>query len=120
MIYLTFPGRPVPWARVKRGRNGHAYTPPKQAEHRERLAWAIKEAAEGQELRGPVCVDAVFDYGKKETRLKIYGRGEKDTHYRDKIPDVDNLLKAVLDALQDSGVVENDKQVAYVRAEKVT
>ena len=119
MINFTFPGRPVPWARVKRGRNGHAYTPPKQKAHREELAWAIKEAAAGEELKGPVCVDVTFDYGHKHTNIKIYSRGEKDEYYRTKIPDVDNLLKQLLEAIEDSGVVGNDSQVASVRAEKV-
>ena len=38
---------------------------------------------------------------------------------RTKAPDIDNLVKQVMEALEDAGVVANDQQVAHVEAEKI-
>lgn len=117
MISLTFPGRPVPWARVKRGRGGKAYTPAKQLKHRRDLAMMLKASAGDTKLTGPVCLRVRFDYARNETVIEITP-GIKGMH-RDKRADVDNCAKAVMEAIELSGIVEDDAQIAYLEAEKI-
>ena len=121
MISLTFPGRPVPWARVKRGKAGNTYTPPKQAKHREDVALMLKVAARKAGIRkfeGPVCLRVRFDYGRNETVIELYP-GIRGEHAFEEIVDTDNLAKQIMEAVELSGVVDNDAQVAYLEAEKI-
>jgi Holliday junction resolvase RusA-like endonuclease len=50
----------------------------------------------------------------------IYARPKSHKPGSDMVPvgDVDNLSKGVMDALQDCGVIENDRQVTYLTAVK--
>lgn len=48
----------------------------------------------------------------------IYKHGGKRFPHGQK-PDLDNVLKAVCDALQKAGVIEDDKQVSTITASKV-
>lgn len=113
---LVFDGRPVPWARVKRGKHGNAYTPPKQDRHRQDLALMLKKAAQGKKWKGPVALNIIFDYLAETTEITL-----TESYYRTKPtrPDLDNLVKQVLEAIEDSGVIEDDKQVVFVSAKKV-
>lgn len=118
---LELEGRPVPWARVKRGRNGRSYTPAKQREHRDELALMLKSLSKGMKFEGGVSLSCEFDYGNNLTRIRV-----RDAHataepygWFIKRPDIDNCLKLVLEALQDSGMVEDDSQVVEVVARKI-
>ena len=115
---LTFQGRPVPWARVARGRGGQTYTPAKQNLHRAKLAEALWVAARGKTFAGAVRVDVVFDYDLELTDIEITDIGAS-LAYRTKRPDGDNLAKQVLEAIEKSGIVKDDAQVAILYAEKV-
>ena len=121
MISLTFPGRPVAWARVKRGRGGKAYTPAKQDRHRKDVALMLKVAARQagtRMLEGPVCLRVRFDFKRNETVIELTP-AIKGLHACDEIIDVDNLAKQIMEAVELSGIVENDAQIAYLEAEKV-
>jgi Holliday junction resolvase RusA-like endonuclease len=65
-----------------------------------------------------VRVEAVFDYPELETRITVTELPPAPK-YRTNVPDVDNLAKQVLEALEESGVVRNDAQVTLLIAEKV-
>ena len=64
----------------------------------------------------------MFDFGANETRFAVkpikygnfYGK-----ECRDSRPDLDNLVKQIMEALQDSGLVEDDAQVAVIKVRKV-
>ena len=117
---LTFsvPGDPVPQPRPRvstRGGFARAYVPNGHAVHayRQAIAVAAREAgltATGEPLN--VVIDAVFARPKSHLR-KAGVRPDAPALPR---PDVDNIAKAVLDALQD--VAGDDTHVARLVVEK--
>lgn len=117
MIELVVEGRPVPWGRV-RGSGWHTWSRPLQKNHREDVALLLKSVAHGQKFTGPVKLVVDFDFGKDETR--IYIEPLLDTsYYLPSRPDTDNLVKQICEAMQDSGIVEDDSQVAVLIARKI-
>jgi Holliday junction resolvase RusA-like endonuclease len=104
MISFTVPGDPVPQPRPRvstRGGFARAYVPAKHPVHayRQAVALAAKLAGLGT-ITEPiqVCVVSVFERPKSH----VTGRGVvKATAPRVPRPDVDNIAKAVLDALGD-------------------
>ncbi len=97
--------KPVPQARprffVRHKGNGHfvgAYDPDRCKTFKEAIAWHARTAALKQGLRkpveGPISINLIFRMGNGKGRYHI------------KRPDIDNLAKAVKDALK--GVVYVD------------
>jgi len=117
-ITFSVPGNPVPQPRVRvstRGGFARAYVPSKHPVHdyRTQLATAARDAgltATGNPL--DVVIDAVFERPKSHMLRK----GLKATAPVLPRPDVDNVAKAVLDALQD--VMGDDSMVARLVVEK--
>jgi Holliday junction resolvase RusA-like endonuclease len=117
---LTFSvlGEPVPQPRPRvstRGGFARAYVPAKHPVHayRQSLAAAARDTGlsdTGEPLN--VVIDAVFERPKSHMRKS----GVKADAPRLPRPDVDNIAKAVLDALQD--VIGNDTNVARLVVEK--
>ena len=115
---LIVPGRPIPLQRA--GRNGRrSYLPERSAHYRDRIQaqWMI----EGRpRLVGPLLVSCLFYFATPRDFFHAgcgpgTSSGIAGTHVREKyrgaLPgspaDTDNLVKAVLDALQDSGGMTN-------------
>jgi Holliday junction resolvase RusA-like endonuclease len=117
---LTFsvPGEPVPQPRPRvstRGGFARAYVPATHPVHAYRKALAAAAVSAGLSETGEplnVVIDAVFERPKSHMR-KI---GVKADAPRLPRPDVDNIAKAVLDALQD--VMGDDTLVARLVVEK--
>jgi Holliday junction resolvase RusA-like endonuclease len=117
-ITFSVPGNPVPQPRVRvstRGGFARAYVPSKHPVHdyRTQLATAARDAgltATGNPL--DVVIDAVFERPKSH----MLKSGVKATAPVLPRPDVDNVAKAVLDALQD--VMGDDSMVARLVVEK--
>lgn len=104
MISFTVAGDPVPQPRPRvstRGGVARAYVPAKHPVHAYRQAVALAAKLAGlKPITDPiqVCVVSVFERPKSHTT----GRGVlKSRAPRVPRPDVDNLAKAVLDALGD-------------------
>jgi Holliday junction resolvase RusA-like endonuclease len=120
LLELTLPGRPVPWARARKSKWGGFFTPLRQAAHRETLAnlIALKMREQGiEQFTGPVGLYAEFDYAKPETRIQVF---ELHPHgYKATRCDLDNLIKELAEACQDSGLVKDDAQIALVEAKKL-
>lgn len=72
---------------------------------------AIDHIASGGPFEGPVKVDLLFAF-KARTRREC-------AQYRVCKPDIDNLAKAALDALTDSGAWNDDSQVVQMHAAKM-
>ena len=117
-ITFSVPGNPVPQPRPRvstRGGFARAYVPSKHPVHdyRTQLATAARDAgltATGDPL--DVVIDAVFERPKSHMRKS----GVKPDAPKLPRPDVDNVAKAVLDALQD--VMGDDSMVARLVVEK--
>jgi len=117
-VTFTVPGEPVPQPRPRvstRGGFARAYVPSQHPVHAYRAAIAEEAAKAGLEQTGEpveVIVDAVFARPKSHMTKK----GVKPTAPQLPRPDVDNVGKAVLDALQD--VMGDDTNVRRLVVEK--
>jgi len=117
-ITFSVPGNPVPQPRTKvcvRNNKPHGYVEKKHPIHAYRQAVALAARAAGVvEADGPVSVivDAVFARPKSHLNKS----GVKPTAPALPRPDVDNLGKAVLDALQE--VMGDDTNVSRLLVEK--
>lgn len=117
-VTFTVPGEPVPQPRPRvstRGGFARAYVPSTHPVHAYRAAIAEEAAKAGLEQTGEpveVIVDAVFARPKSHMTKK----GVKPTAPQLPRPDVDNVGKAVLDALQD--VMGDDTNVRRLVVEK--
>lgn len=104
MISFAVPGDPVPQPRPRvstRGGFARAYVPAKHPVHAFRQAVALSAKASGLgEMTEPinVCIVAVFARPKSHTTAKGLLKPDAPKVPR---PDVDNIAKAVLDALGD-------------------
>lgn len=118
MLTLSIPGDPVGKGRPRvTVRNGHAraYTPAKTASWESGAAWLMRnEWGIHAPYEGPVrvTVEAVASRPKRLLR-KADPEGRM---WRCAKPDVDNVLKAVLDALVNAGVLRDDVQAVEVVA----
>jgi len=117
-ITFSVPGEPVPQPRSRvstRGGFARAYVPKAHAVHAYRQAVCVMAKAAGLTATGEplnVVIDAVFMRPKSHVNKS----GVKPDAPRLPRPDVDNLAKAVLDALQD--VMGDDTNVARLVIEK--
>jgi Holliday junction resolvase RusA-like endonuclease len=117
-VTFTIAGEPVPQPRPRvstRGGFARAYVPKEHPVHayRKAIAEAADEAglvAQDEPLN--VVIDAVFERPKSH----LNKAGVKATAPRLPRPDVDNIAKAILDALQD--VIGDDTLVARLVVEK--
>lgn len=117
-VTFSVPGEPVPQPRPRvstRGGFARAYVPKQHPVHEYRGAIASAAADAGLTATDEplnVVIDAVFARPKSHLRKS----GVKPDAPRLPRPDVDNLAKAVLDALQD--VIGDDTCVARLVVEK--
>ena len=114
-IAFTIPGDPVPQPRPRvstRGGHGHAYVPAKHPVHSYRRAVAAAAKAAGAGVHGDaveIIIDFVF--ARPKSHLRKTGLAADAPQWPRK--DIDNLEKAVLDAL--NGVAwHDDSQVVRV------
>jgi Holliday junction resolvase RusA-like endonuclease len=113
---LTVCAKPVAQSRPR------AYVRPngKAGVHDDGKSRGWKAAIIGQAMRvrlprgiaAPIRLDVTFEL----PRPKRLGAGANEPHVN--VPDLDNLLKAVMDALSEYGVWKDDRQVAEIRASK--
>lgn len=121
MIKLILPIEPVAQARPRARRFGKGirlYDPPKTATFKRKLHKLAKESYHGKPLDGELEVTVIFgrsvqkSISKKERKLRLLGR-----HRPIVKPDLDNYIKATLDAL--TGVLwKDDNAIVKMVAEK--
>jgi crossover junction endodeoxyribonuclease RusA len=101
-ITFTVPGSPVPKARPRLGK-GKVYTPQRTRDAETAIAWHAKIAMAGRKPhQGPVNLCIRFAVSSK----KVMAR-----------PDIDNLIKTVMDAINGVAYVD-DCQVTNISAWK--
>lgn len=116
-IRFVIPGEPVAKGRPRMTRTGHAYTPSKTRLYEGYIQdlWKRSRFAElptGQPIR--VCVDAYFSVPKSVSKKR---RSAMEGAPHIKKPDADNVVKAVLDALNGLAF-EDDSRICYLKATK--
>jgi Holliday junction resolvase RusA-like endonuclease len=111
-VVIHVAGVPKAQPRPRFTARGHAYDP-KTAD-----AWKCRVASEyrraGVYFEGPVFLSVTFVMPLAKRKGKTEERG-----YHCARPDVDNLLKSVMDALTMAGAWKDDAQVSEVNARKV-
>lgn len=121
MISFIIPGSPVPQGRprfVNRGKFVTTYDPPKSKAAKkvvsEVATMAAFDAGITEPLEGPLYIDIVFSMPIPKSSKAKTG----DRHI--KRPDIDNLIKLVLDGIGDSRAVwRDDSQVVSINAHKM-
>lgn len=115
-VVIRIPGVPIPKARARVTRAGHTYTPGKTVQH-ERLI-ALIARTKTQPIEGPLGMRLTFfmpipvSWPKAKKEAAIRGDVLPTTK-----PDIDNLAKCVLDAL--NGIAyRDDNQVVRLESSK--
>lgn len=103
---IFFPFTPVAKGRPKFSKYGHTYTPKKTADYEKYIAEHYKEVGPGM-FEGPVYIKLIFQMPipKSYPKWKLKAI-QKGIFKYDKKPDLDNLAKSVLDAL--NGIAYED------------
>ena len=109
-LQVTINGKPIPCSRPRLGRRG-TYMPSDYIAAKEAIIVQLKAAArvEGwpsEPITGPVSVLMTFVHSRPKRLKKTAGRVLKTTR-----PDIDNLSKTYLDAMQQAGIFRDDGQV---------
>lgn len=128
-LLFTVPGPPHGKGRPRAStRGGHVrmYTDKRTAAYEQRVAWAAAEALGDQPpITGPVSVSVIaYRQRPKKPGPKHECRGGvrwDGTGYRlcTSKPDIDNLMKSILDGINFAGVWGDDVQVAECHAMKL-
>lgn len=108
---FSVPGTPVPLERPRVTRTG-AYLPERSRDYRERIRWAWAQASRPSLGGASVSLQALFFFAHPPSHFGRTGRLRKPWSCTFTPPrgDTDNLLKAVLDALEGCAF-DNDSQV---------
>lgn len=117
VVAFTIPGQPVPFARA--GSQGtRRFTPPKQRDYMLEARRIAHEAMDGRPpFGGAIAVDVQASYAIPESWSKRK-RAECARAWKTSRPDVDNLAKAILDAVGDNpSLSHTDKLGAIVFAD---
>ena len=118
-VNLWIPGQPVGKGRPRFG-NGRAYTPAPTAKAEKRIAAIASDAMQDAGLEpftGPVSVIIIARYRIPPSWPKAKREAAERHDFSPGKPDLDNVIKLVLDAIQ-GVVMEDDVQVAMVEAIK--
>lgn len=107
-VELWVPGRPVPAARP-RVVNGHAYTPQRYRDWKSGAAFRLRTGTTAR-FDGPVSVQVRVGADGVEVAVESV----PPSRPKGVRGDVDNYVKAALDALVDSGVIGDDVSVQSV------
>lgn len=112
---FTVPSRPVPKARPRLGKFGNVYTPKRTSDYEKtvREAFMAGGGIRARKINAPVHIKMYF---YMPTAVKNKDRPTAPSVSR---PDIDNLIKAILDGL--NGVAyADDSQVFRLEAVKLT
>lgn len=115
---ISIQGKPIAKGRPRLGKGGHTYTPEKTQAAEKVIAdtWKLKYGDKklSGALRITVCAAFLVPKSKsKKEKEQLLARA-----YRTERPDIDNIVKLVLDALN-KVAYEDDSCIAEIRASKI-
>ena len=109
MQYFEIPLKPVPKERPRMLKNGRVYTPKRTKQAEDAIRHYLRNNGV-QKCSGAVAVKIVFEFKRPKSN--------KSQHHT-KRPDLDNLVKLVLDGIQDEyGAIADDKDIIHMQASK--
>lgn len=126
-IVFSIPGMPVAKARPRRGAQGQFYTPRESIAYEEQVRAAALDAlrradlADDAHYEGDVQVTIVFDF-TPDNEQAIVTMSPCRNGLPARRPDLDNLIKSILDGLSQVagiGLLRNDRQVVSLSARLV-
>lgn len=117
--YGTPKGQPRPRA-TKRGNRAGVYDPGTSNDWKDAVRFAAKEAWKSKvQFTGPVCIWIMCRMPRPVNHIRANGTlKEWAPVWVDGRPDLDNVMKAILDALTSIGIWKDDAQVARCVVEK--
>lgn len=117
-IKLIIPGEPVAKGRPRVTKHGFTYTPKKTENYENLVKLCYMQQNQGDKLEGQLKanIKAFFQIPKSVSKKK-YIAMEKGKIRPSKKPDVDNIIKSVLDSLNGLAY-RDDSQVVCINAEK--
>ena len=129
MICLTIPGQPIAQPRYKVSRKtGRLFiaklsdgSPHPIHNWKAEIVSAARRVKINEPMDGPIQMCVFFHIKRPDSHLKKNGGLRKSKHHAHiQKPDLDNLVKAVKDAISDSGNIwHDDCQVVKTHAEKL-
>ena len=122
MIRFTIPGNPIPLKRHRVSRNGGMYDP--SSKDKKQVWLQIAKWKPKRPLAGDIMIKLVFtmERPKNQYRTGKYKHLLKDnvSEYHSYKPDLDNLVKLLLDTISGKGkMICDDSQICMLQAEKV-
>lgn len=120
-VEIEVPGDPVPWHRPAQDKQGRRFTDPRDEAHRELVALFARKAVRAlAPLAGPCRVDAVFCFAppKSAKRADVESMLCTGAIRPTGPPDLDNLVKLVLDAVKGIAL-DDDRTVVELFARKL-
>ena len=106
-------GQPRSLGRPRGTRTGRQYTAPKDREYQATHLAALGESPKA--ITGPIRIQMIF-ISKRPQRLQ--GKKHSDSRiWKPTKPDLDNMIKMVLDILTKWGIWQDDNQVVSIQAE---
>ena len=118
MINLIIPGEPVAKGRPRVTKTGIAYTPAKTQGYENLVKMCYMEQSNKVKLEGQLTahVAAYFQISKSASKKKAK-QMEKHEIRPAKRPDIDNIIKAIFDALNKLAY-DDDSQIVSLRVDK--
>lgn len=120
-VVFTVPGIPAPQGSKTRTKFGGMREANKNTRPwRDTVAWHARQADTNRlPMLGPVRVYVNFTFPRPKSHYTGKGAlSSSATFHKSTKPDLDKLVRALLDALTDAQVFRDDGQVAYVSAQK--
>jgi Holliday junction resolvase RusA-like endonuclease len=114
-VTIDIPGHPVPKGRPRFTKSGRAYTDPKTRAYEAQVSVLARLAMAGRVFTGPVRVSIVATFARPQRLCRKADPAGCVEH--DVRPDLDNVVKAVLDGL--APCWGDDAQVWVLHAMKV-
>lgn len=119
-VHFIIPGRPVGKGRPRFTRNGHCWTPDKTAAYERdiKLSYWSTYGHRKYEADKALAVEIILYYPRPKNMAKYKRLMAQKGVLRPTVkPDVDNVIKAILDAL--NGVAfDDDRQIVQIECEK--